>query len=411
MELLQLKQKRAALIPEMKEAAKKAADARTKGEESRAAEYDAEFDRAEKEERELTSQIQRLERIEESERRAAADHLNKLDERGQKPEGPAKTADYESAFRTWFTRGMEALSPEERSLLSEKRGTADQVTTSNGLGGFTIPTGFLPELERAMKDYSGIMQVARLLRTASGNVLYIPTEDDTSTVANKIGEGSAITVQDLTFAQRQLDAYKYSTQMRISWELMQDSAFNLEAEVRNVFGARFGRAMNETCTIGDGTGDPNGVVTASTLGKQTASATAITFNEMIDLLHSVDPAYRISPSSGFMMHDAILAVLKKITLGSGDISPLWLPSVRQGDPDTILGKPYWINQAMDSTVAATKKPVLFGDFSKYVIRLVQDVTVIRLNERYADNGLVGFVGWARWDGECVNTAAIKHLLN
>lgn len=411
MELLQLKQKRAALIPEMKEAAKKSADARAKGEDTRAAEYDAEFDRAEKEERELSSQIQRLERIEESERRAAADHLNKLDERGQKPEGSAKTADYESAFRTWFTRGMEALSPEERSLLSEKRGTADQVTTSNGLGGFTIPTGFLPELERAMKDYSGIMQVARLLRTASGNVLYIPTEDDTSTQANKIGEGSAITVQDLTFAQRQLDAYKYSTQMRISWELMQDSAFNLEAEVRNVFGARFGRAMNETCTIGDGTGDPNGVVTASTLGKQTASATAITFNDMIDLLHSVDPAYRMSPSAGFMLHDAILAVLKKITLGTGDISPLWLPSVREGEPDTILGKPYWINQAMDSTVAATKKPVLFGDFSKYVIRLVQDVTVIRLNERYADNGLVGFVGWARWDGECVNTAAIKHLLN
>ena len=409
MEVLQLKQKRAALISSMKDAAKKAADARAKGEDTRAAEYDAEFDRAEKEERELTAQIQRLERIEESERLAAAEHLEDLDKRGEKPEG-AKKVDYEAAFRTWFTRGGEALTPEERSILAEKRGTSDQVTGTPGLGGYTVPTGFLPELERAMKDYSGIMQAARILRTASGNVLYIPTEDDTSTVANKIGEGSSITIQDVTFAQKQLDAYKYATQTRLSWELMQDSAFNLDAEMRTVFGTRFGRAMNNTCTLGDGTGDPNGVVTASTLGKETTSATAITFSEMIDLLHSVDPAYRMSQSAGFMMNDAVLAALKKIQLGTGDVSPLWLPSVRQGEPDTILGKRYWINQDMASTLQAGAKAVLFGDFSKYIIRMVQDVTVIRLNERYADNGLVGFVAWARWDGECVNTAAIKHLL-
>lgn len=410
MEVLQLKQKRAALIPVMKDAAQKGADARAKGEDTRAAEYDAEFERAEKEERDLTAQIQRLERIEESERRAAAEHLADLDQRGQKPESGAKQVDYEGAFRTWFTRGAEALTPEERSLLAEKRGTSDQVTGTAGLGGYTVPTGFLPELERAMKDYSGIMQAARMLRTASGNVLYIPTEDDTSTVANKIGEGSSITIQDVTFAQKQLDAYKYATQTRLSWELMQDSAFNLDAEMRSVFGTRFGRAMNNTCTVGDGTGDPNGVVTASTLGKETASATAITFSELIDLLHSVDPAYRMSQSAGFMMHDAVLAALKKIQLGTGDASPLWMPSVRQGEPDTILGKRYWINQDMASSLTAGAKAVLFGDFSKYVIRMVQDVTVIRLNERYADNGLVGFVAWARWDGECVNTAAIKHLL-
>lgn len=406
---IELRQKRARIIEQMRDAVHKADEARNAGDATKAADYDTTFERAEAEEREISARIERQERIEALEKEEAGKHLEDLDRRQGAPSGD-KAKEYREAFRTWFTSGAEALAPEQRAILSEKRGTSTQVVGTTTLGGYFVPQGFLPELEVAMKDYSGILQAADIFRTATGNSMMIPTEDDTATEAGLIAEAASITVQDLTIGQKQMDAYKYATQMKLSWELMQDSAFDMDAETRRVFGPRFGRAINSSCTTGTGSSQPNGVVTASALGKTAASATAITFNEIVDLFHSVDPAFRNSVKTGFMLHDNILAAIKKIQLGSGDITPLWLASVRDGDPDTILGKRYWINQGMSSALTTGLKVMLFGDFDKYRIRLVQDLLMLRLNERYADNGLVGYIGYMRWDGECVNTAAIKHLI-
>jgi HK97 family phage major capsid protein len=111
-----------------------------------------------------------------------------------------------------------------------------------------------------------------------------------------------------------------------------------------------------------------------------------------------------------MMHDNVLAALKKLALGSSDATPLWQRSMREGEPDTIEGFRYWINQGMASTLATTNKVMLFGDFSQYVIRIVKNLELARLNELYAGNGQVGFYGFIRLDGECMNTAAIKHYV-
>jgi HK97 family phage major capsid protein len=325
-----------------------------------------------------------------------------IDDRG-------KAKDYEQTFEQYFRYGTSALSPEQRSMMSEMRGTATQVVGTTTLGGYTVPQGFVPEIERAMLDYSGILQAARVIRTATGNALPWPTEDDTTTSAVLVAEAAGFTVADLTFGQTSLAAYKYGTAAKISWELLQDSAFDMSAELANVFGTRFGRAVNSSCTTGTGSAQPNGVVTASTLGKTAASATAVTFAEILDLKHSIDPAYRASNSFGFMLNDAILAVLKKLTIGTSDGRSLWMPSYVAGQPDRIDGTQYWINQGMDSAMTTGKKILLCGDFSKYIIRQVQDFTVLRLDELYAANGLVGFQGYARWDANCINTAAIKHL--
>lgn len=297
-----------------------------------------------------------------------------------------------------------------RALMAEKRGTNSQIAGTTTLGGYTIDTELFPQIVKAMKAYSGIAQVATFMNTAGGNTLYVPTVDDTATEANLIAEAASITVQDLTFGQKQLDAYKYATHMKVSWELMQDSAFDMDAEIRKAFAPRFGRAMNSYCTTGTGSSQPNGVVTASTLGKTTASATAFTFAEITDLIHSVDPAYRMSDTCGFMFNDVVLAAIKKLSIGTGDARSLWLPSYKEGEPNRIEGYRYWINQGMDNTIDTASKIMLFGDFQYYVIRLVQELVTLRLNERYADNGMIGYIGYMRWDGECVNTAAIKHML-
>ncbi len=407
-----LLQKRHSLINQMTEVLAQAGKARAKGDETRAAELEADYEKMAKDETVYDRYIHNRLDLEAREKKAAAEHIEDLDKRGQPAGGgdKVKALEYRDAYRVWFTQGESGLNQEMRVLLSEKRGTNTQLAGTANLGGYTIDTELFPQIVEAMKSYSGIFQACRVISTTGGNTLYVPTVDDTATEANLIAEAAAITVQDLTFGQKQLDAYKYATQMKVSWELMQDSAFNMDAEIRNAFAPRFGRALNTSCTTGTGSAQPNGVVTASTLGKTTASATAFTFAEITDLIHNVDPAYRTSETCGFMFHDVVLAAIKKLAIGASDARSLWVPSWRDGEPDRIEGYRYWINQGMDSTINTASKIMLFGDFQYYVVRLVQELVTLRLNERYADNGLVGYIGYMRWDGECVNTAAIQHML-
>ena len=177
-------------------------------------------------------------------------------------------------------------------------------------------------------------------------------------------------------------------------------------------GTSFGRALNKALTDGNGTGKPTGVLDASAgalTGKTTNSGTAITKAELIDLVHSVDPAYRTGPNTAFMFNDTTLSALKKLDFGTTDTVPLWMPSFREGEPDRVLGFRYVVNQDFPS-IATTNKTVAFGDWSRYVVRMVQDFSLIRLNERYADELAVGFVAYARVDGKLLNRNAIKLLV-
>jgi len=197
--------------------------------------------------------------------------------------------------------------------------------------------------------------------------------------------------------------------VRVPIELLQDSAFNIEALMNELFGERLGRLANSVLTTGTGTAQPNGIVTASAEGKVAAATGAITADELIDLQHSVDPAYRASPRARWMFNDSTLAAIRKLKDGQGNY--LWqMGDVRVGEPAQILGHPYSVNQAV-ADIGTSAKPVIFGDFGKYVVRKVLGFQVLTLRERYAENFQVGFVGFKRFDGELLNTAAVKHLVN
>jgi HK97 family phage major capsid protein len=193
----------------------------------------------------------------------------------------------------------------------------------------------------------------------------------------------------------------------VSAELLQDSALNVEQIIRDAMAVRFGRKVNSDLTIGDGVGDPNGIVTAAPLGVAAGAAAAITFDDLIELQHSIDPAYRSDPSCRWMFHDATLKRLRKLKDVEGNY--IWQPAdVRSGAPAVILDHPYTINQAM-AQVAATAKSVLFGAFNRYVVRRVREMSIRRLVERYAEFDQVGFLAFARFDGELMDGNAVKHL--
>ena len=355
----------------------------------------------------LKSQIERQERSE----ALAVEMATQADEerRTDDPNPSDPKAEYRNAFGGYLRRGLSALTSEHRSMV-EKRGTATQVTTTDTLGGYTVPEMWHNEIVKYMEYHAGIMTAARIIPTAKGGKYHIPIVNDTTNKGSIIAQGVADTVKDVTFGTAELEAYTYTSNViKISYELLQDSGYPLEAELQTIIGERLGRILNEHLTVGTGTNQPNGVLTASTLGHTGASATAITRQDLIDLMHSVDRSYRMGASVRYMFNDKTLAAIKKLSIGSGDDRPLWATGMTVGAPDTLEGVPYIVNNDMPD-IATGEKSILFGDFSKYAIREVKGTTVQRLNERYADERVVGFFGYARYDGEITDNSAIKHLI-
>lgn len=277
------------------------------------------------------------------------------------------------------------------------------------LGAYTVPEGFVNSLERAMLDFGGVRQVADVMRTTSGNPMPWPTTNDTSNEGVLINENTAVSDQDVTFGAIVFGAHKYSSkQVKVPVELLEDSAFNLAVEIGSMLGERLGRITNRHFTTGDGAAKPNGIVTAATVGKTTASATAISSDEILDLIHSVDPAYRIN--AGFMFHDNILLAIRKLKTGTGEY--LWQPGLQSGVPDRIAGYAYTINQHMQSSLATATRTMVFGALNKYKVRDVSGVRLVRLNERYADADQVGFLAFSRHDGNLLDagTNPVKAML-
>jgi HK97 family phage major capsid protein len=326
-----------------------------------------------------------------------------------------RRAEYRDAFFALLRQGGDAsyLEPEQRAIMRqgfvEERVQVAGTTTS---GGYTVPVDLAREIVRTMKDWGPMYDgdIVREIVTGSGNEFDIPTNDDTGNSAASLAEGADLTDDnsgDLVFGQKRLDAYVDATPwVKISFELLQDSVFNLEAFLAEALGERLGRRCNSRLTTGSGASQPNGVVTASSLGKTAASATAIVADELLDLQHSVRAPYRRSPKCRWMFADTTLLAIRKLKDGQGNF--LWqLGDIRNGAPDTILAKPYSINDDMAS-IATGAKSVIFGDFSRYWVRKVGSPLVGTVRERFWPK--VGMAGLVRYDGELVDTIAVKHLI-
>lgn len=339
----------------------------------------------------------------------------------------------EAEERAWVT-GLSAgfdpnrMDAQTRSILDEREKRnpeqrAQSVTTTGG--GYLIPEGFISDVIKSMKFISPFFDEfkatptseARSLfnfrRTNSGNNIPWPTYDDTSNTGELLAINTTIgSATDMTFSRIVLLAYKYSSKpILVPYELFEDEGVGLNELVVDTLATRIGRIGNTHLTTGDNSSKPQGIVTGATSGKVTASATATTFLEVLDLIHSVDPSYRKRPTCRFMFHDNILLYLKKLTVGAASTNarPLWAPGWDVQAPSTIDGFQYVINQDMASSVAINSKIMLFGDMKAYAVRLVNDVRAYKLEERYRDLDQTGFISFIRMDGRILNSSAIKYL--
>ena len=277
---------------------------------------------------------------------------------------------------------------------------ADGQASKAGVGLELIPEGFVSSVEVSLQAVGALRQVAGIIRTSTGNALPWPTVDDTAVNGRLLAEETAVTQMNITVGSVTFNAYKYTSDLiLVSPELLQDEAVNLPTLIGRLLGERLGRIMNIHFTTGTGSAQPNGFVTQAIVDNlfETGAAGVMDADDIIDLLHKVDPAYRGKAS--FMMHDNIVGEVRKLVVT--DQGYIWQPSFQLGDPDRLLGHPMRINQNMDSDAAiiAGEEIIGFGDFSKYMIREVAGIRIRRLDERYADTDQVGFIAFMRADGD------------
>lgn len=388
--------------------------------EARSQELEAQHDTAMAEHDRLDKEIEREEKLLALENRAEELRNRQrplMPDQRSDDRGPNAGAEYRSAFYKMLANGgdVTTLTGEERSVLRAGAVAPDPEqraqSTVAAAGGYTVPTELAGFIIQSMKDWGPMYDdnICTEMRTTRGNPVTIPTVDDTGKTAepHKEGDDFADTgAKDVEFGQKLLNAYVYNTEfIRFSFELAQDSAFGVEQLLGSLLGERLGRISNMQLTRGSGNNAPNGIVTASSLGHTTATATGVTWDDIIDLEHSVDPAYRVSPKARYMFNDKTLSIVRKLKDGDGNY--LWQKGdVQKGIPGSFNGRAYSINQAMDD-IAAAKKFMLFGDFSKYFVRKVSDPMIGIMRERFWPN--LGIAGLIRFDGELGDSAAIKHM--
>ena len=314
-------------------------------------------------------------------------------------------------FKKWAKDGDKALTAEDWATI---RNTMSVGT--NTQGGYTVPTEVVGSVLDVLKAFGGMREAATVIQTANGDPINYPTSDGTSEVGELIAENTTANAADPTFGVISLVPYKFSSKVvAIPFELLQDSAIDMVSFISKRLGDRLGRIENQYFTTGTGTGQPNGVVTASASGKvgTTGQTATVIYDDLVDLIHSIDPAYRAGPGVRFMMNDASLKVIRKLKDSQG--RPIFLPGydgLAGPMPDTLLGYPITINQDI-ATMAANAKSILFGDFARYTIRDVMGMTLFRFEDSaYVKLGQIGFLAWMRSGGTLTDGGApIKYYQN
>ena len=272
-------------------------------------------------------------------------------------------------------------------------------------GGYLVPDEFEQTLVQSLSAENVVRSLAHVITTASGSHK-IPVVATKGTAA-WVDEEGTIPEGDDAFGQQLIGAHKVATMIKVSEELLNDSAFDLEAYFRTEFARRIGNKEEEAFLTGDGSGKPMGIFNATgggQLGVTAASATAITADELIDLFYSLNSAYR--KNAVWLLNDSTMKNIRKLKDSNGQY--LWQPSLTAGTPDTILNRPVYTSSYVPA-IAAGAKTIAFGDFSYYWIADRQGRSFKRLNELFATTGQVGFMATQRVDGKLILSEAIKVL--
>lgn len=402
MKLHELKQKRQTIATDMRALNEKIAD-NAWTEEQR-----TEWNKAKTSLQSLDEQITREEELRQLDQAVvdeqAAEQRQALDKVNPEQQSGRRTA----AFDKFLRFGLGEMNTEERQELRELRA---QGTTPDDKGGYTVPKVMLNKIVDSMKAYGGIASVAQILVTSDGQTITWSTSDGTSEEGELLAENTAAREGDVTFGTASLGAKKLSSKIiRVSDELLQDSGVDIEAYLAARIAQRLGRGEARYLVQGSGAGtpqQPKGLEASVTGNTNTAAIDRFTWQELLALKHSIDPAYRNGGTFRWVFNDNTLKMLSEME--DAQKRPLWLPEIVGVAPATVLNIPYVIDPAI-ADIGKGKKFIYCGDFNRFIVRRVSSMTLKRLVERYAEFDQTAFIAFHRFDCVLEDTAAIKALV-
>ncbi|MFZ6801934.1 phage major capsid protein [Undibacterium sp. Di24W] len=322
----------------------------------------------------------------------------------------------QAAFNVYLRKADREMTNEERQAVMNTMST-----TTGSQGGFTVQSEIAASMIDYLKSYGYMRKTSSQLTTAQGNPLSFPTSDGTAETGEWIAQNTTATALDPSYGSVALNVFKASSKIvAVPYELLQDSQIDIQAMVFKRLADRIGRIANVGFTTGAGSTDPFGLITQCSVGKagQTGQTLTITYDDLVDLIDSIDAAYLDIPATvpempgvapGFMFSQAMRRVVRKIKDTAG--RPIWTPSYDEGltskTPDTLLGYPVYINNDV-AAPGVSAKSLAFGNLHRYMIRDAMDVTMFRFDDSaYAKLGQVGFLAWARMGGNLMDNQAVK----
>lgn len=289
---------------------------------------------------------------------------------------------------------------------------AQNTDGSANLGANTINESIAAGIEKVLVDSGGMLEACKIYPTEEGTDRHWTIYDDSTNEADKYAQNTDTTNDSILFSKKVIKVASYKSGIfPVSREMVMDSAFPIMDHITEAVGDRLYNKTNSALTNGDGSGDNcQGIVTAASTG-YTIDGTAaadedLNYSDLVHLEHSISSKYR--KNSVFMMNDSVLEHLKLLT-DSTTGRPLWVPSLSVNAPATLLGYRYIVNNDMPELGTASKSVVMFGDFSKYIVRRARNVEVRTLYERFALENALGVIGWMRLGGGLLTTAAVKAL--
>lgn len=263
-------------------------------------------------------------------------------------------------------------------------------------GGYLVPEEYDRRLIDVLEEENILRALGTKLTTAGDHKINVAA---TKPAASWIEEGQELTWGDSTFSQILLDAHKLHVAIKVTEELLYDNAFGLENYIITQFGKALANAEEDAFLNGDGKGKPTGIFAKTGGGNVTAEAAAFTGDELINLVYTLKRPYR--KKAAFIMNDKNLAVLRK--LKDANDQYLWQPSLKEGEPERLLGYPVY------TSAYAPADAIAFGDFSYYNIGDRGSRSFKKLTELFAGNDMVGFVAKERVDGKLILPEAVQIL--
>lgn len=263
-------------------------------------------------------------------------------------------------------------------------------------GGYLVPEEYDSRLIQTLEEENIMRKLGHTITTSEKHKINIAA---TNPAAAWIEEGGQLKFGESTFKQILLDAHKLHVAIKVTEELLYDSAFNLESYILEQFGKALANAEEDAFLNGDGTGKPTGIFNQTNGGTHITETATLKADDIITLVHALKRPYR--KNAAFILNDKTISAIRKLKDSNG--AYIWQPSYQVGEPDRLVGYPVY------TSAFAPEKKIAFGDFSYYNIGDRCTRSFKELQELFAGNGMIGFVAKERVDGKLILPEAVQIL--